>query len=733
MAIGIMSLPTERNSVSLEGHVERITYNDQESHFTIAKLKLKGQRELVTVIGNLMSVGLGERLKIQGVYERHPKYGLQVRVERYESLAPATEIGIEKYLGSGLIKGIGPEMAKRIVQRFGLKTLEIIDKKPSQLSQVEGVGPKRITQLKKSWEAQKEIRQIMIFLQGHGITSGLAAKIFKTYGREAIVRIQENPFDLASDLFGVGFVTADRLAEKLGLAKEAPQRLEAGIAYLLQQKAEEGHTGYPREELVRQAVALLNVEEAGVEQALKDLLQGRQLQVRPGPAGTALIFLPYLSHCEEGLARRINELLAHKLRLPEGLVGEMAAVEQSLGLHLADRQRQAFETALTQKLLIITGGPGTGKTTLVRSILETFRRGDLKCVLMAPTGRAAKRLSEVTHYPAATIHRTLGYNPHQRRFLRDRGHPLEADLILIDEASMIDTVLMYHLLQGVPDRAVLILVGDVYQLPSVGPGQVLADLIGSLRIPVVELIQIFRQAEGSLIVANAHRIHQGELPLIPPENRGGNQEFYFIPQEDPEKAARWILELVGKKIPDRYALDPLGEIQVLTPMYKGAVGAENLNQLLQEGLNPGSAGLQRGPRLFKVGDKVMQVRNNYEREVFNGDLGRISKIDPEQQQVWVNFEGQFVSYEYSDLDELSLAYAISVHKSQGSEYPAVVLPVMTQHYILLQRNLIYTAVTRAKRLIVIIGTKKALAMGIRNNKTQERHTALRERLSLAGS
>ena len=696
--VEFMPLPPEKNSVSLEGHVERITYNDQESHFTIAKLKLKGQRELVTIIGNLMSVGLGERLKLQGVYERHPKYGLQVRVERFESLAPATEIGIEKYLGSGLIKGIGPEMAKRIVQRFGLKTLELIEKKPGQLAQVEGIGPKRITQIKKAWDAQKEIRQIMIFLQGHGITAGLASRIFKHYGRAAITRIQENPFDLAGDLFGVGFITADRLAEKLGMAREAPQRVEAGITYLLQQKADEGHTGYPREELLRQSAELLKVEEERGRAGPKEPARTAATPVRSGPGGKSLLFLPYLCHCEEGLSRRVNELLAQKLRSPAGLVRQMAAVEQSLGLHLAGRQREAFEKALTQKLLIITGGPGTGKTTLVRSILETFRRIDLKSVLMAPTGRAAKRLSEVTHYPAATIHRTLGYNPHQGRFIRDRSHPLEADLIIIDEASMIDTVLMYHLLQAVPDRAVLILVGDVYQLPSVGPGQILADLIGSGRIPVVELDQIFRQVEGSLIVSNAHRIHQGELPLIPPETQGGNQEFYFIQQDDPEKAARWILELVGKKIPARYGLDPLGDIQVLTPMYKGAVGAEYLNQLLQEGLNPGPAGLQRGPRSFKVGDKVMQVRNNYEREVFNGDLGRIAKIDPEQQEIWVNFEGQFVTYEYSDLDELALAYAISVHKSQGSEYPAVVLPVMTQHYVLLQRNLIYTAVTRAKRL-----------------------------------
>jgi exodeoxyribonuclease V alpha subunit len=721
--------PAPDNTVTLEGHVERITYSDPESRFTIARLKVKGQRDLVTILGTFLSIAPGEVLKIQGVYERHPKYGLQVRVEYAESLTPATVLGIERYLASGLIKGIGPEMARRIVQKFGLKTLEVVDQKPARLTQVEGLGPKRVEQIKAAWEEQKEIRQIMIFLQGHGITTGLATKIFKFYGREAIARIQDNPYALAADLFGVGFITADKLAEKLGVARESRQRLEAGLFYFLQVKGEEGHVGYPRSELEQLTARQLTVDLLLVEEALQALLDRGQIQVRAVPSGDALVFLPYLDRCEEGLVRRLEALKAEPHRVRVELRREMDAVEQSLRIQLSERQRTAFEKALSQKMLVITGGPGTGKTTLVRAILEAFQRVRLKIVLMAPTGRAAKRLSEVTYHPAATIHRTLHYSPKVGTFLKDRGHPLDADLVIVDEASMIDTVLMYHLLQAVPDRAVLILVGDAYQLPSVGPGQVLADLIGSGEVPVVELTQIFRQAEGSLIVVNAHRIHQGEMPITPAENEDRDQEFFFLQQEEPEKAARWILELIQKKIPARYGLDPFLEIQVLTPMYKGQVGAEYLNGLLQAGLNPETDGLQRGTRLFKLGDKVMQIRNNYDKEVFNGDLGRIAKIDREDQELLVNFDGRFVNYDFSELDELTLAYAISVHKSQGNEYPAVVLPVMTQHFILLQRNLIYTAVTRARRLLVLVGTKKALAIGIKNDKTQFRYTALRERLT----
>ena len=714
--------------ITLEGSVERITFHSEENHFTIAKMKIKGRRDLLTIVGHLYSLTPGEVLKVQGSFERHPKYGQQFRITHYESVIPATVVGIEKYLGSGLVKGIGPEMANRIVKKFGLETLNIIEKDIQKLAKVEGVGPKRIGQIKEAWKEQKEIRRIMIFLQGYGVSTGLATKIFKTYGQQAVTRLQENPYTLATDIFGVGFLTADRIAEKMGMAKEALIRLEAGLIYILQQKSEEGQVCLPEEALMPAAATQLAVDSHLIDQALKGLIEKKVLHTQQTEGGTLLIFLPYLDFSEEGIARRMKALVKAKTRMEAKAEEILVQVEKTLRLRLSAKQKEAVHKALSQKVLIITGGPGTGKTTIIRSILEIYKQLDRRCVLMAPTGRAAKRLAEVTHFPAATIHRGLGYNPKMGGFQKDEDHPLPADLVVIDEASMVDTSLMFHLLKAVPDQAVLILVGDVFQLPSVGPGNVLADFIESGRIPVVHLDQIFRQGEGSLIVVNAHRIHQGEMPILVREEEGRNKEFYFLDQEDPEKAARWILEMVQEKLPKRYSFDPLQDIQVLTPMYKGAVGAENLNQFLQEHLNPDQRSIQRGPRLYKIGDKVMQIRNNYDKDVFNGDIGRLSKIDRENQEVWVNFDGRFVVYDFSELDELVLAYAISVHKSQGNEYPAIVLPVMIQHFILLQRNLIYTAVTRAKRVVVLIGTRKALAIGIKNNKPQLRHSFLKERL-----
>jgi len=619
-------------------------------------------------------------------------------------------------------------MAKRIVKKFGLETLNIIEKDIQELAKVEGIGPKRIGQIKEAWKEQKEIRRIMIFLQGYGVSTGLATKIFKTYGQQAVARMQENPYTLATDIFGVGFLTADRIAEKMGMAKEALIRLEAGLIYILQQKSEEGQVCLPEEALMQAASAQLAVEAMLIDQALKGLIEKQILHTQRTESGTTLFFLPYLDFSEEGIARRMKALVTARTHIDARAEEILTRVENGLRLRLSPKQKEAVQKALSQKVLIITGGPGTGKTTIIRSILEIFKQLDRRCVLMAPTGRAAKRLSEVTHFPAATIHRGLGYNPKMGGFQRDEEHPLPADLVVVDEASMVDTSLMFHLLKAVPDQAVLILVGDVFQLPSVGPGNVLSDLIESGCLPVVHLDQIFRQGEGSLIVVNAHRIHQGEMPILVKEEEGRNKEFYFLDQEDPEKAARWILEMVQEKLPRRYGLDPLQDIQVLTPMYKGAVGAENLNAFMQEHLNPEQRAIQRGARIFKIGDKVMQIRNNYDKDVFNGDIGRLTKIDQENQEVWVNFDGRFVVYDFSELEELVLAYAISVHKSQGNEYPAVVLPVMIQHFILLQRNLIYTAVTRAKRVVVLIGTRKALAIGIKNNKPQLRHSFLKERL-----
>jgi exodeoxyribonuclease V alpha subunit len=717
-----------KTPVTLEGQVERITFQNQENHFTIAKMKIKGRRDSVSIIGHLFSITPGEMLRVIGYYEQHPKYGLQVRVESYESMIPATVVGIEKYLGSGLVKGIGPEMAKRIVKKFGLTTLEVIEKDIGRLAGVEGIGPKRIDQIKAAWKDQKEIRRIMIFLQGHGVSTGLAHKIFRTYGQQSVVRLQENPYTLATDIYGVGFLTADHIAGKMGIQKEAPIRIRAALTYLLRQKSEEGQACFPREGLIEAATQQLELPPGPVAEALEELLRTRQLISQLTPEGGSLIFLPYLEASEEGIARQMEILLREKPLRDSRSHEILNQVEQFLGLHLSIQQKKAVETALTQKMLIITGGPGTGKTTIVRSILEIFKRLGQRCLLMAPTGRAAKRLSEVTHYPAATIHRALGYNPKMGGFQKNEDHPLAADILVIDEASMVDTVLMFYLLKAVPKSAVVILVGDVFQLPSVGPGNVLDDFIQSQRIPVIQLNQIFRQGEGSLIVVNAHRIHEGEMPILYPEGETKNQDFHFFSQEEPEKAAQWILNLIRDRLPRRYGLDPIQDIQVVTPMYKGVVGAENLNAFLQHHLNPNTRSVQRGPRIYKVGDKVMQIRNNYDKEVFNGDIGRLAKIDPENQEVLVNFDGRFVTYDFSELEELVLAYAISVHKSQGNEYPALIMPVMIQHYILLQRNLIYTALTRAKRVAVLIGTKKALAIGIKNNKPQLRYSFLKERL-----
>lgn len=712
----------------MEGSIERVSFYNEENHFTIARLKIKGERNTIPVIGQLFYVTPGEVLKISGYFEQHPKYGRQIRIESYESLIPATLPGIEKYLGSGLVKGIGPEMAKRIVKRFGLKTLEIIEQDIRQLSEVEGVGPKRIAQIKEAWKEQKDVRRIMIFLQGYGVSTGLATKIFKTYGQQAVSRIRENPYGLAGDIFGVGFLTADRIAQKMGIEKDAPARLQAGLTYILQQKSEEGQVCLPEEELIEEASRQLEVDPDQLHPVLQELIRKKQLRTQQIETGKIYIFLPYLDIAEEGISQRMGVLLQNKPIIDGRTEAIISRVEKTFRLTLSGQQKEAVRKALSQKLLIITGGPGTGKTTIVRSILEIYKQLDRKCILMAPTGRAAKRLSEVTHYPATTIHRGLGYNPKMGGFQKNEEHPLPADLVVIDEASMVDTYLMFNLLRAVPDQAVLILVGDVFQLPSVGPGNVLSDFIQSEKIPVVQLNRIFRQGEGSLIVVNAHRIHQGDMPILAREDRDKNQDFYFLEQEEPEKAARWILELVQDRLPKRYGIDPLQDIQVLTPMYKGMVGAENLNQYLQQHLNKDPRSVQRGTRLFKVGDKVMQLRNNYDKDVFNGDIGSLAKIDQENQEVLVNFDGRFVIYDFHELDDLVLAYAISVHKSQGNEYPAVILPVMIQHYILLQRNLIYTAVTRAKRVVVLVGTKKALAIGIKNNKPQLRYSFLKERL-----
>jgi exodeoxyribonuclease V alpha subunit len=720
----------------LQGQIERITYTNDENGFAIAKVKVYGRRDLVTVVGNLMAPTPGEILKMQGEWANHPKYGEQFRVVHYKSLVPASIYGMEKYLGSGLIKGIGPIMAKRIVKAFGKETLDVIEQEIEKLTEVGGIGKKRVEMVRKAWADQKEIRQVMLFLQSHGVSSGYATKIFKTYGNQAIEVVQENPYRLATDIFGIGFLTADRIAEKLGFAKDSELRAEAGILFVLHQLADEGHVYYPLEPLLTKCQEILEVDQEILLRALDSLSGGQRIVLedldenRESRDGYKAVYLAKFHLSETNIAARLKALItAPKAIRPIDPDKAIAWVQKQLDITLAPRQVEAVKCALTNKVVVITGGPGTGKTTIINAILKIFAKAGVKFMLAAPTGRAAKRMSEATGHEAKTIHRLLEYSIQKGGFQKNDKTPLKCDLLVVDEASMIDTILMHHLLKAVPHRSTLILVGDVNQLPSVGAGAILQDIIASRAVPVMKLNEIFRQARESLIIVNAHKINQG---LMPPLRPAGHklEDFYFIEQEDPEKVLGIILELVKERVPSRFGFDPIDDIQVLTPMHKGVVGAGNLNQELQQALNPLPDSLTRGGRNFRLKDKVMQIQNNYEKEVFNGDLGRIVRIDQESQEVIIDFDSKKVAYDYPDLDEVVLAYAVSIHKSQGSEYPAVVIPILTQHYVLLQRNLIYTAVTRGRKLVILVGTRKALAMGIKNDKTKRRYTFLRNRLSL---
>jgi exodeoxyribonuclease V alpha subunit len=719
----------------LSGQIERITFTNEENGYTIARVKIYGRHDLVTVVGYLMSPTPGEILNMRGEWVNHPKFGEQFKVAEYKTAVPATVFGIQKYLGSGLIKGLGPIIAGRIVKKFGEKTLDVIENEIEKLAMVEGIGKKRIAMIQNAWEEQKEIRDVMLFLQSHGVGSGYATKIFKQYGRRSIAVVKENPYRLAMDIFGIGFVIADSIAEKLGFPKDSPVRVEAGILYVLHQLSDDGHVFYPYEFLVNKSRETLGVERDAIVNALGDLAINRQIvledlneSIDGFIENNKGIYLAKFHLCETGIAERLRALSADPKSIRSvNVENALEWVQERLDIRLAENQAKALRCALENKIMVITGGPGTGKTTIINAILKIFSKLKIKILLAAPTGRASKRMSEATGHEAKTIHRLLEYSFAKGGFQKNEEKPLSCDLLILDEVSMIDTVLMYHLTKAIPAFATVILVGDVNQLPSVGAGNVLNDIIASGVIPVVELKEIFRQARESRIIVNAHKINNGILPEF--EEHVPNNDFYFIEQEDPETVLEIILELTRERIPKRFGLDPVDDIQVLTPMHKGVVGAGNLNTELQKSLNPSQAEISRGNRNFKVGDKVMQIRNNYDKEVFNGDIGRITAIHPDEHEITVLFDGRNVAYEFYELDELVLAYAVSIHKSQGSEYPAVVIPVLPQHYILLQRNLIYTAVTRGRNLVVMVGTRKALAMGIHNDKTQRRFTNLRYRLS----
>ena len=719
--------PVER----LSGSVERVTFHSEESGFCVLRIKVKGHRELVTVIGSAASITPGEYVECLGSWHNDKTHGLQFKSIHLKVVPPSTLEGIEKYLGSGMVKGIGPHFAKILVKAFGVDVFTVIEETPERLLTLPGIGKKRTDKVTSAWAEQKMIREIMVFLQSHGVGTGRAVRIYKTYGDEAIIKVTENPYRLALDIHGIGFKTADLIAQKLGIPLDSLIRAQAGVRHVLQELSGEGHCAAPHDTLITEAKKLLEIPEEILEQAILEEIVQENL-VQEDIDGKSCLFLTPLYRAELGVSNGIRKIkTGHP---PWGQIDAVKAlpwVEGKTGLTLSPSQKDAVRLALTSKMVVITGGPGVGKTTLVNSILLIVKAKQLNITLCAPTGRAAKRLSESTGLEAKTIHRLLEFDPQSFGFKRGRDNPLQTDLIVIDESSMVDVTLMNKLLAAIPDEAAMMIVGDVDQLPSVGPGAVLADIIESGAVPTVRLTEIFRQAASSRIIVNAHRINKGEMPL---KAEGGElSDFYFIPSETPEDIHSKLIQVVMERIPKRFGLDPVRDVQVLTPMNRGGLGSHSLNAELQKALNPNAEPkVIRFGTTFSPGDKVIQTVNNYDKEVFNGDIGRIESIDVEEGVVKVVYDDRIVEYEFGELDELSLAYATSIHKSQGSEYPAVVIPLAMQHYTLLERNLIYTAVTRGKKLVTIIGQPKALAMAVKNRKSNKRLTKLAARISESG-
>jgi exodeoxyribonuclease V alpha subunit len=771
----------------LDGLVERITYYNAENGYTVLRLHARGYPDLVTVVGTLPEITPGESLRLQGQWITNAQYGKQFKAEKCEQVLPATIEGLKKYLGSGLIKGVGPVTANRIVKRFGLETLDVLDRSPERIRDVLGVGPKRAVAIARAWDEQKSIKQVMLFLQGHGVNTGLAVKIYKQYGDTAIDLVQSDPYRLTQDIYGIGFKTADKIAHDLGLPHDAPSRVAAGVVYTLSNFTDQGHVFAPQSLLIHDASELLEVQPDQVTTSLDTLIQTDQIRrdtlypivgslpkrqppqpeqsldeflaadqaVRTAPVTYTIgapkplmksspgqqvirdepaIYLTPFYQGEVSVAKRLNAIIDSRLsRLSDlqhidlqAALNELSSVVSNRPTaRLSDQQQHAVRAALKNKVTVLTGGPGTGKTTTMRAVIDLLEKFNHRYALASPTGRAAKRLSQATDRVAKTIHRLLEFAPAEG-FKRNAQNPLEIDLLVVDEASMIDLLLMNNLLKAVPPDAHLLLVGDVDQLPSVGAGDVLRDIIASERAAVIRLDVIFRQAMQSHIITNSHRINRGQMPLTPQEAT----DFFFFTKEDPDEAAELIVDLVAARIPHKFGVKP-PDIQVLSPMYRSSTGVTALNAKLQEKLNPPSPKKEErklAGTLFRVGDRVMQTRNNYDKDVYNGDLGYIMGIDLENQTLAVRIDDRPIEYEWSEADELALAYAVSVHKAQGSEYPAIVLPLFTQHYLMLQRNLLYTAVTRAKQLVVLVGTRRALAMAVKNNKPSERYSGLKERL-----
>ncbi len=745
----------------LTGSVERITFYNAENGYSVVRLRPDHQNlpaanraGLVTIVGNLPELSPGEHVRLQGRWTNHPKHGMQFQVELLEQSLPATVIGIRRYLGSGLIQGIGPRLAERIVDHFGERTLEIIDAQPELLKEVPDIGPKRSRLIARAWDEQRQVKDIMLFLHGHGVTTNLAIKIFKAYGEQALQIVQANPYRLARDIYGVGFKTADRLAQDLGLPSDHPSRLEAGLIYALNEMIDDGHVYSPRQTLIDRAADLLGLDPTLLPSALERLAADDQVRVDlleipgqaqlagsegilPGHEGRAVgespaIYLTPFYHGETGVADRLRALA---YAMPSRL-SDLPPAFLPAPAGLSAEQERAIHTALTHPLSVLTGGPGTGKTTTIKALIAAVEAGKKRYALAAPTGRAAKRLSEASDRPASTIHRLLGYSPLEG-FTHNQENPLPVDLLVVDEASMLDLLLANNLLKALEPGTHLLLVGDVDQLPSVGAGDVLRDLIASDLAPVTRLSAIFRQAADSFIITNAHRINQGQMPEFPAvideQSEAAPGDFFLFPAENAEIAADWVTEVVTERIPDRFGFHPVDEIQVLSPMYRGAAGVHALNARLQAILNPPE--ILKPERtlfgqIFRPGDKVMQTQNDYDKDVFNGDIGQVEALDIVAHTLTAVFDGRRVVYDWSEADQLVLAYAVSVHKSQGAEFPVVVIPLITAHYLMLQRNLLYTAITRAKKLCVLVGSRRALAIAVRNDKVTRRHTALDQRLRL---
>ncbi len=767
---------------TLNGILERIVFENPDTGYTIGRFSARGHAELVTIVGNLASVNPGESLLLNGEWVNNPKYGRQFQIERSETIQPANIMGIRKYLGSGLIKGIGPKMAARIVGLFGMDTIDVIEQAPEKLAGVPGIGRKRVKMIQQAWEEQREIKNVMLFLQSHNVSTSHAAKIYKTYKNESISIVTANPYRLADDIYGIGFVTADTIAQKLGIDKNDPHRIQAGIKYVLSQKADDGHVFQYSNELIEACENILEQEPQTIKMGVLALTQKEEIilsrengtveivaeqskitdWLNSGSQGTITeshneyieicddetgdlpneqqseqlsamfesnaIYLAPFYYAEMGVANQFLRLLSNGMRNISSLDidASLAQLENEMDIQFAPQQREAIRTALTERAMILTGGPGTGKTTTTVGMIRLFEAEGRRIVLAAPTGRAAKRLSETTGKEAKTIHRLLEFSFQDNGFKRNRENPLEADVVIVDEMSMVDLVLMNRLMQAIPLDATVILIGDIDQLPSVGAGKVLNSLIESQKIPVVRLTEIFRQAQKSMIITNAHRINNGEFPQFSgPKDR----DFFFIEEEEPESVVQEITSLIADRLPYHYNFHPIDDIQLLCPMRRGTLGAENLNKCLQDVLNPNAEQAVRGWQAFRIGDKVMQIRNNYDYDVYNGDIGRIVSIDQIDKTVQVRFPEKIVVYDMADLNELVLAYATTIHKAQGSEYPAVVIPLHTQHYIMLQRNLLYTGITRAKELAVIVGTKQALGICIHNTQVTERNSYLAERLN----